>query len=139
MTINTCIFINALVSGAPGLVDRVFAIHAGSREFNSQGQHMSALFYRSTRPGYPHPVCSELEKSGIRLGVGDRGVTECQRWYPPYQTGKTVHDIVYAKHNTHCGNVPDMVSYPGTVASLNKHNWNKQQCPGSTVDVGQLV
>ena len=33
---------------------------------------------------------------------------------------------VHAKHNTDLGNVPDMVSYPGTVASLNKHNWNIQ-------------
>ena len=43
---------------------------------------------------------------------------------PPYQTGKTVH--VHAKHNIHRGNLPDMVLYPGMVASLNKHNWYKQ-------------
>ena len=43
---------------------------------------------------------------------------------PPYQTGKTVR--VHAKHNTHRGNVPYMVLYPGMGASLNKHNWNKQ-------------
>ena len=28
--------------------------------------------------------------------------------------------------NTTHTNVPDMVSYSGTVASLNKHSWNKQ-------------
>ena len=33
---------------------------------------------------------------------------------------------VFTKHNTLGGDVPDIVSYPGTVASLNKHNWNKQ-------------
>ena len=55
------------------------------------------------------------------MAVGDCSVTERRRWRPPYRTGKTVH--VHAKHNTHWGNVPDMVSYPGTLASLNKHNW----------------
>ena len=27
--------------------------------------HMSERFFRSNRPGYPHPVSSELENSGI--------------------------------------------------------------------------
>ena len=31
--------------------------------------------------------------------VGDCTVTECRRWCPPYQTGKTVH--VRAKHYKH--------------------------------------
>ena len=53
-------------------------------------------FFRSNRPGYPHPVSSELENSGIRVAVGDCSVTERRRWRPPYQTGKTVH--VHAKH-----------------------------------------
>ena len=48
---------------------------------------MSKRIFRSNRPGYPHPVCSELENSGIRVAVGDCSVTE----RPPYQTGKTVH------------------------------------------------
>ena len=47
--------------------------------------------YRSNRPGYLHPVSSELENSGIREAVGDYSVTERRRWRPPYQTGKTVH------------------------------------------------
>ena len=52
---------------------------------------MSERFFRSSRPGYQHLVCSELEISGIRVAVGDCSVTECLRWHPPYQTGKTVH------------------------------------------------
>ena len=55
---------------------------------------MSERFFRSNRPGYPHPVSSELENSGIRVVVGDCSVTERRR--PPYQTGKTVH--MHAKH-----------------------------------------
>ena len=51
-------------SGEPGLVDRVLALHAGSRGFDSHRGHMSERFFRSNRPGYPHPVSSELENSG---------------------------------------------------------------------------
>ena len=50
--------------------------------------HMSERFFRSNRPGYPHPVSSELEISGIRVAVGDCSVTERREWRPPYQTGK---------------------------------------------------
>ena len=78
-------------SGAPGLVDRVFAVHAGSLGFDSHWRHMSERFFRSNRPGHPHSVCSELEKSGIRVAVGNCRVTERRRWRPPYQTGKIVH------------------------------------------------
>ena len=77
--------------GEPGLVDRVLALHAGSRGFDSHRGHMSERFFRSNRPEYPHPVSSELENSGIRVAVGDCSVTERRRWRPPYQTGKTVH------------------------------------------------
>ena len=55
--------------------------------------------FPSNRPGYPHPVSSELENSSIRVAVGDCSVTERRRWRPPYQTGKTVH--VHAKHYKH--------------------------------------
>ena len=34
------------------------------------------VFFRSNRLGCQHTVCSELGKSGIRLAVGDRSVTE---------------------------------------------------------------
>ena len=44
-----------------GLVDRVLTLHAGSRGFDSHRGHMSEQFFRSNRPGYPHPVSSELE------------------------------------------------------------------------------
>ena len=79
-----------VASGAPGLVDRVFAAHTGSRGFDSHRRHMSERFFRSNRSGYPHPVCSELENSGIRVGVGDCSVNECWQWCLPHQTGKTV-------------------------------------------------
>ena len=67
-------------SGEPGLVDRVLALHAGNRGFDSHRGHMSERFFRSSRPGYPHPVSSELENSGIRVAVGDCSVTERRRW-----------------------------------------------------------
>ena len=76
-------------------MDRVLALHAGSRGFDSHRGHMSEHFFRSNRPGYPHPVSSELENSGIRVVVGECSVTERRRWGLPYQTGKTVH--VHAK------------------------------------------
>ena len=78
-------------SGAPGLVDRVFTVQAERRGFDYHRRHISERFFRSNRPGYPHPVCSELENSGIRVAVGDCCVTERRRWRPPYQTDKTVH------------------------------------------------
>ena len=80
-------------------MDRVLALQAGSRGFDSHRGHMSELFFRSIRPGYPHPVSSELEISGIRVAVCDCSVTERRRWRSPYQTGKTVH--VHAKHYKH--------------------------------------
>ena len=82
-----------------GLVDRVLPLHAGSRGFDSQRGHMSERFFRSNRPGYPHPVSSELENSVITVAVSDCSVTERRRWRPPYQTGKTVH--VHPKHYKH--------------------------------------
>ena len=112
-------------SGEPGLVDRVLALHAGSRGFDSHRGHMSEWFFRSNRPGYPHPVSSELENSGIRVAVSDCSVTERRRWRPPYQTGKTVH--VHAKHYKHnedgrtapgvCGNGYVPLSHSGNVVT----------------------
>ena len=87
------------VSGEPGLVYRVLALHAGSRGFDFHRVHMSERFFRSNKPGYPRPVSSELENSGIRVAVGDCSVTERRRWRPPYQTGKTV--LVHEKHYKH--------------------------------------
>ena len=69
----------------------VLALHTGIRGFDSHRGHMSGRFFRSNRPGYPHPVSSELEISGIRVAVGDCSAIERRRWRPPYQTGKTVH------------------------------------------------
>ena len=49
---------------------------------------ISSRFFRSNRPGYPHPVYSELENSGIRVAAGDCSVNERRRWHPPYQMAK---------------------------------------------------
>ena len=67
------------------LVDRVFAVHVGSRGFAFHRRHMSERFFRSNKPRYPHQVRSELENSGTRLAVGDCCVTELRRWRPLYQ------------------------------------------------------
>ena len=106
-------------------MDRVLAWHAGSRGIDSHRGHMSERFFRSNRPGYPHPVSSELEISCIRVAVGDCSVTERRRWRPPYQTGKTVH--VHAKHYKHnedgrtapgvCGNGYVPLSHSGNVVT----------------------
>ena len=114
-----------VIISSSGLVDRVLALHAGSRGFDSHRGHMSERFSRSNRPGYQHPVSSELENSGIRVAVGACSVTERRRWRPPYQTGKTVH--VHAKHYTHnedgrtapavCGNGSVPLSHSGNVVT----------------------
>ena len=106
-------------------MDRVFALHARSRGFDSHRGHMSERFFRSNRPGYPHPVSSELENSGIRVAVGDCSVTERRRWRPPYKTGKTVH--VHAKHYKHnedgrtapglCGSGSVPLSHSGNIVT----------------------
>ena len=108
------------VCGEPGPVDRVLALHTGSRGFDSHWGHMSEQFFQSNRPGYPHPV-----SSGIRVAVGNCSVTECPWWRLPYQTGKTVH--VHAKHYKHnedgrtvpyvCGNGSVPLSHPGNVVT----------------------
>ena len=113
--------------GEPGLVDRVLALHAGSRGFESH--RMSERFFRSNRPGYPHPVSSEVENSGIRVAVGDCSVTERRRWHPPYQTCKTVH--VHAKQYKHnedgrtapgmCGNGSVPLSHVVTRSGKHTH------------------
>ena len=87
--------------------------------------HMSERYFRSNRPGYPHPVSFELENSGIRVAVGDCSVTECRRWRPQNQTGKTLH--VHAKHYKHkedgrtapgvCGNGSVPLSHSGNVVT----------------------
>ena len=83
-------------SGESGLVDRVLACTQEVEGSTPTGGTCANDFFRSSRPGYPHPVISELENSGIRAAVGDCSFTEHRRWRPPYQTGKTVHML--AKH-----------------------------------------
>ena len=105
-------------------MDRVLALHAGSRGFDSHRGHMSERFFRSNIPGYLHPVSSELENSGIRVAVGDCSVTERRRWRPPYQTVKTVH--VHAKHYKHNedGRTAPGVCGNGSVPLSHSENWN---------------
>ena len=106
-------------------MDRVLALHAGSRGFDSHRGHMSERFFPYNGPEYPHPVSSERENSGIRVAIGDCSVTERRRWRPPYQTGKTEH--VHAKHYKHnedgrtapgvCGNGSVPLSHSGNVVT----------------------
>ena len=102
-------------------MDRVLALHAESRGFDSHRRHMSERFFRSNRTGYPHPVSSELENRGIKVAVGDCSVTERRRWRPPYQTGKTVHvhakQYKVVKHNED-GRTAACVSGDGSVGSV---------------------
>ena len=106
---------------------RVLALHAGSRGFDSDRGHMSERFFRSNRPGYLHPVSSELENSGIRVVIGDCSVSERRRWRPPYQTDITMH--VHTKHYKYnedgrtapgvCGNGSGPLSHSGNVVTRN--------------------
>ena len=103
----------------------MLALHAGSRGFDSYWGHMSERYFWSNRPGYPHPVSSELENSGIIVAVGYCCVTERQWWRLPYQMGKIVH--VHAKHYNHnedgrtapgvCGNASVPLSHLGKVVT----------------------
>ena len=112
-------------------MDRVLALHAGNRGFHSNRGHMSERFFRSNRPGYPHPVSPELENIGIRVAVGDCSVTERRR--SPYQTSKTVH--VQAKHYKHnedgrtapgvCGNGSVPLRNSGNVVTLSIISYQK--------------
>ena len=117
-------------------MDRMLALHAGSRGFDSNRGHMSERFFRSNRPGYPQPVSSELENSGIRVAVGDCSVTERRRWRPPYQTGKTVH--VHAKtlqtqgartHGARC--VRQWFRTAEPLGERRYENWNTRTLPNS--------
>ena len=94
-------------------MDRVLALHAGRRGLDSHRGLMSERFFRSNKPGYPHPVSSELENSGIRVAVGDCSVTERRH----------VHAKHY-KHNEHgrtapvvCGNGSVPLSHLGNVVT----------------------
>ena len=102
-------------------MDRVLALHAGNRGFDSHLEHMSERFFQSNRPGYPHPVSSELENSGIREAVGECSVTERRRWRPPYQTSKAVH--VHAKHYS-AGCVRQWFRTAEPLGERRFENWN---------------
>ena len=129
-------------------MDRVLALHAGSCVFYSHRGHMSERFFRSSRPGYPRSVSSELENSGIRVVAGDCSVTERQQWRPPYQTGKTVH--VHAKHYKHnedrrtapgvCGNGFVLLSHSGNVVTrIGIHTHTYLSISLDTKDLTSLV
>ena len=117
--------------GAPGLVDRVFVVHTGSRRFDAHRRHMPERFFRSNRPGYPHPVCSELENSGIRLTVGDCSVTERRRWCPPFiskwQNCTSARKNITNKRTTHgagCARPWYMYRTAELLEERRYENWN---------------
>ena len=69
---------------AYGLVDRVSAV----QEVESSTPTGGAFANDFSNP--TDQVCSDLEKSGIRVAMGYCSVTERRRWRPPYQIGKNV-------------------------------------------------
>ena len=77
--------------GASDAVDRMFAVHAGSRGFD---HHRHVICIHMSERRYPHPVRSglRLKNSGIRVAGGYCSVTERWRCCPLYETGKTVHE-----------------------------------------------
>ena len=119
-------------------MDRVLALHAGSRGFDSHLGHMSERFFRSNRPGYPHPVSSELEISGIRVAVGDCSVTERRRWGPPYQIGKTLQTQRGRTHGA--GYVRQWFRTAEPLGERRYENWNAHtHTPGKSTTKGQVV
>ena len=106
-------------------MDRVLALHAGSQGFDSHRGHMSERFFRYNRPGYPHPVSSELEISGIRVAVGDCSVTE--RWAVASALSNRQNCACARKHYKHnedgrtapgvCGNGSVPLSHSGNVVT----------------------
>ena len=109
---------------------------------------MSEQFFRSNRSGYPHPVSSELENSGIRVAVGDCSATERRRWRPPYQTGETVY--MHAKHYKHngdgrtaqgmCGNGSVQLSHSGNVVTrIGIHTHTHGEAGTMSWDIVMLV
>ena len=82
------------IRGAPGLVDTVFAIQAGSRGFDSHRDRCPNDFPAPTDDFSTQCALSELEnvvskwRSLISCSIPERG-----RWSPPYH--------VHAKYNTH--------------------------------------
>ena len=77
--------------GAPGLRDRVFPIHAGSRGFNSHGGTCPNDFSDPTDQDI-HTQCALSWKTVVsEWRLGDCSVTERGQWLPTYQTSKTVH------------------------------------------------
>ena len=92
-------------------MDMVLALHAGSRGFDSHRGHMSERFFRSNRPGYSHPVSSELENSGIGVAVGD--------------CSETVHvQAKHYKHNEDGGTAPCVRQWFRTAEPLGVENRN---------------
>ena len=93
------------------------------------GGHMSERFFQSNRPGYPHPVSSALENSGIRVAVGDCSVTERRRWRQSYQTGKTVQcarkTLQTQRGRTHgAGCVRQWIRTAEPLGERRYENWN---------------
>ena len=131
-------------SGEPGLVDRVLALHAGSRGCDSHRGHMSERFFRSNRPGYLHPVSSELENSAIRVAVGDFSVSERRRWrlvngsVPLSLSGNVVTRIGIHTHThmpsmltcNHRGMI-SLIQWPGCIAQSVGHLTRKSGVLGS--------
>ena len=72
-------------------MDRVLALHAGSRGFDSHRGHMSERFFQSNRPGYLHPMNSELENSGSH--ISEQTVRLCNYRFYKYMYKQSTSNI----------------------------------------------
>ena len=106
-------------------MDRVLALHAGSRGFDSHRGHKSERFLRSNRLGYPHPVSSELEivvsewrsviavslnvGGGVRLIKPAKQYKCMQKHYKHNADGRTAPGV--------CGNGSIRLSHSGNVVT----------------------
>ena len=115
------IIFNEITAFSIGLVDRVFAVYAGSRGFDSHRRHMSERFFRSNRPGYQHPVCSERRRWRPDWRIKLTKLYMCtQTHYKHKEDGRTApgvrgHGSVSLSHS---GNVDTSIELHTRVAKL---------------------
>ena len=79
--------------------------------FSPQSQDLASSAPLSLIPLF----AAQGSKLEIPREVGDCTVAKRRQWRPPHQTGKIVHVREHALR---------MISDPGTVASLYKHDWS---------------
>ena len=101
-------------------MNRVFAVHAGSRGFDSYRRHMSERFFRSNRSGYPCAqnwkiVVSEL-RSVIAMSLDVGGGARLIKPSKLYMCTQT-----HYKHDEDGRTAPDVRGHGSIPLS---HSWN---------------